>query len=386
MDKGSRFRIGIIFNFTQSWLGGFYYYQNIIKALNFLKDDEKPEICIFYNKEFLSHLKDLEYPYLQLVPWTFGSINKGYLSSFIKRKNDFADEMISAYKLQGIYPVNDNPVSAQKVIPAGTIAAAWFPDLQHKFFPQFFDRKRLWLRELRLKITLRNASDLVVSSNDTVSHFQQLYKIPNHLRIHVLQFVSILNQRQFDNIEQLRDKYHIPKEYFIVSNSFLKHKNHWIVLKALKVLKQHNQPVHIVFTGKMEVYADGIHLKGMMEFIKENDLEKNVSLLGIIPREEQLCIMNNAKAVLQPSLFEGWNTTIEDAKSLQLPVIASGIAVHKEQLEQSGFYFDPANENDLANLLANFSYTSHQPLYKDYNERVVNFARAFIKIFQPAGA
>ena len=68
MDKGSRFRIGIIFNFTQSWLGGFYYYQNIIKALNFLEDGEKPEIIIFYNAAFSTYVEDIQYPYLQLIP------------------------------------------------------------------------------------------------------------------------------------------------------------------------------------------------------------------------------------------------------------------------------------------------------------------------------
>jgi glycosyltransferase involved in cell wall biosynthesis len=382
MDKDSRFRIGIIFNFTQSWLGGFYYYQNIIKALNFLEDNEKPEIIIFYNKDFSKHLEDIHYPYLQLVPWNFGSINKGYLISFLKRKNIFADEMISKYQLQGIYPVNDNPVSSKKTIPAGTIAAAWFPDLQHKFFPQFFDKKRLWLRELRLKITLKNATDLVVSSNDTVDHFRQFYKMPAGLKVHVLQFVSILDRVNAEDITALRKTYNIPTAYFIVSNSFLKHKNHLIVFKALHLLKLKNQPVHIVFTGKMEVYADATYLNQLQNFIKENNLLQHVSLLGIIPREHQLCIMKNAKAVLQPSLFEGWNTTVEDAKSMQLPVIASGIAVHKEQLKDKGIYFDPQDENNLADVLANFSTANHAALYPEYNERVKIFARTFINIFR----
>ena len=382
MDKGGRFSIGIIFNFTQSWLGGFYYYQNIIKALNFLEDEEKPAIIIFYNREFSAHLENIKYPYLQLIPWNFESINKGYLLSFLKRKNTFVDEMIRGYKLNGIYPVNDNPVPAIKAIPADTVTAAWFPDLQHKFFPHFFDKKRLWLRELRLKITLKNASDLVVSSNDTVEHFKQYYKMPSGLKIHVLQFVSILDQHSSEDISALRNTYRIPPSYFIVSNSFLKHKNHWVVLKALKILKSKDYSIHIVFTGKMEVYADPAYLDEMQNFIQENNLQENISLLGIIPREHQLCIMKNAKAVLQPSLFEGWNTTIEDAKSLQLPVIASGISVHKEQLEEKGIYFNPENEKDLAGVLENFSVTDQYPLYPDYNERVKSFARTFIKIFQ----
>lgn len=382
MDKGSRPRIGIIFNFTKGWLGGFYYYQNIIKALDFLEDAEKPEIIIFYNKDYSEYLNEIQYPYLQLVPWKFTGVYKGYLLSFLKRKNIFVDEMIRAYQLKGIYPVNDNPIASNKSIPKGTIGAAWFPDLQHKFFPQFFDRKRLWLRELRLKLTLKNATDLVVSSNDTVGHFRQFYTLADNLNIHVLQFVSILEVSEAGDIEKIREAYKIPAEYFIVSNAFLKHKNHLIVLKALKELKQNNKPVHIVFTGRMEVYEDGMHISMLKNYIAENSLQGQVSLLGIIPREHQLCIMKHSKAVLQPSLFEGWNTTIEDAKWMQLPVIASGIAVHKEQLGDKGFYFKPEDEKELAQLLVTFQVNNTPTLYGDNKERVKTFARTFLKIFQ----
>jgi glycosyltransferase involved in cell wall biosynthesis len=387
MDKGNRFRIGIIFNFTRGWLGGFYYYQNIINAINFLDDDEKPEILIFYNKEYSEYLNELHYPYLRLVPWRFIDIKKGYFLSFLKRKNIFVHDMIRTYDLSGIYAVNDNPVPATQGIANNTIAAAWFPDLQHKFFPQFFDKKRLWLRELRLKITLKNARDLVVSSYDTVGHFKKFYRLSPDLRIHVLQFVSILDKYDVGDINKVREQYKIPTDYFIVSNSFLKHKNHLVVLNALRNLKQKNVRVHVVFTGKMEVYPGTEHIEHLRAIVKENKLESYVSFLGVIPRQDQLCMMRHAKAVLQPSRFEGWNTTIEDAKSMQLPVIASCIPVHKEQLENAGTYFDPENDEDLANVLATYSPPGTGQLYRDYTTRVKKFAGDFLYIFkQPATA
>jgi glycosyltransferase involved in cell wall biosynthesis len=382
MDKSNRQRIGIIFNFTKGWLGGFYYYQNIIKALNFLEDEEKPEILVFYNRDYSDYISEIQYPYLQLIPWHFPNIYKSFLMSIITRKHFFVDEMIKTHRLSAVYPVNDYPVSASKTMPVGTRAVAWVPDLQHKFFPMFFDKKRLWLRELRLRLTLKNATDLVVSSYDTLNHFKQFYAIPKKLRIHVLQFVSLLDDFEKTDIEKLKLEYKIPPDYFIVSNGFLKHKNHFVVLKALKVLQQQNKMVHIVFTGKMEAYADSSYIDQLKDFIQSNSLGGNVSLLGIIPRDHQLCIMKNAQAVLQPSMFEGWNTTIEDAKSLQLPIIASSIDVHKEQLDDKGIYFDPANENDLARILLNFKATNGHALYTDYNERIKIFARAFLDIFK----
>jgi glycosyltransferase involved in cell wall biosynthesis len=382
MDKGNRFRIGIIFNFTKGWLGGFYYYQNIINAINFLEDTEKPEIVIFYNDDYSAYLNELHYPYLQLVPWKFIEVKKGYLLSLLKQKNVFVNDMIRIYHLDGIYAVNDNPLPATRGIDSNTIAAAWFPDLQHKFFPQFFDKKRLWFRELRLKITLKNAKDLVVSSNDTVDHFRKFYTLPATLRIHVLQFVSVLDAYKTRDISVVRSAYKIPDEYFIVSNSFLKHKNHKVVLHALKLLAEKNKPVYIVFTGKMNVYgSDNEHLDELISIVKENKLESYVSFLDVIPREDQLCMMKHAKAVLQPSMFEGWNTTIEDAKSMQLPVIASHIPVHKEQLGNAGTYFDPLSPEELASVLSGYSKPGNGNLYDDYASRVKMFAAEFLKIF-----
>ena len=38
--------ITLIYQYNENWIGGTYYIQNIIKALNFLKDADKPELTI----------------------------------------------------------------------------------------------------------------------------------------------------------------------------------------------------------------------------------------------------------------------------------------------------------------------------------------------------
>ncbi len=39
--------------------------------------------------------------------------------------------------------------------------------------------------------------------------------------------------------------------------------------------------------------------------------------LGFIDRGEQLQLMKNSIAIVQPSLFEGWSTVVEDTKAMQ---------------------------------------------------------------------
>src|SRR5690606_26082660 len=53
-------------------------------------------------------------------------------------------------------------------------------------------------------------------------------------------------------------------------------------------------------------------------------------------------------AVINPSLFEGWSSTVEEAKALGKSVILSNIPAHVEQNPHKGIFFDPKNPYELA--------------------------------------
>jgi glycosyltransferase involved in cell wall biosynthesis len=183
-------------------------------------------------------------------------------------------------------------------------------------------------------------------------------------------------------LETLRERYKIPAGYFIVSNQFTNHKNHFAVLEALKILKASGSEAHVVFTGKMEFKGNEAYIKRIREMVTEFGITDRVSFLGVIPRQDQLGLMKHSIAVVQPSLFEGWSTVIEDAKSLQVPVIASNLDVNIEQVGDTASFFDPHNYGELADLLRE-SHLRHPVCnYPPYEGRVKDFARDFIKIFQ----
>ena len=78
-------------------------------------------------------------------------------------------------------------------------------------------------------------------------------------------------------------------------------------------------------------------------------LHKETKVLGFISREDQLALMHAAVAVVQPSLFEGWSTVIEDVKSMSVPLVASAISVHQEQLVdyRAKLFFAPEDAAEL---------------------------------------
>ena len=375
-------RIGIIFNFNKNWLGGIYYIINIIKALNFLDEEDKPKIIVFYNKDLTKFTKEIQYPYLKLVRWNFLSTYKGFFQSTFCRKNLFASNILDKYDLDGIYPLNDFPQPIyQNSKREKVVVVPWFADLQHKFYPSFFTKITLIKRDLRIRFILQNSQYLVVSSDSVKSHFYRFFKVKKKINIHVLKFVSIIDNFSFEPFEELKYKYQISKKYFIISNQFHKHKNHLVVLRALAHLKSKGKKIHLVITGKMKNVGNQPYLDKLKSIIEINHLEDQIHMLGVIPRHDQLGLMKYSQAVIQPSLFEGWSTVIEDAKSLQLQVIASNIDVNIEQLKDKGIFFDPYDHEQLAEKLISFSSLHDEEIYPSYEKRVKQFAQKFISIF-----
>ncbi|MCK4990044.1 MAG: hypothetical protein KAS29_06140, partial [Bacteroidales bacterium] len=91
----------------------------------------------------------------------------------------------------------------------------------------------------------------------------------------------------------------------------------------------------------------------------------------------------HSQAVLQPSLFEGWSTVIEDARSLQVPVVASSLAVNQEQLGEGGVYFDPHKPDELVRILKDYPERDLSlTYYEDYPVRVKEAAETLMKIFK----
>ena len=66
---------------------------------------------------------------------------------------------------------------------------------------------------------------------------------------------------------------------------------------------------------------------------------------GALPRKaafpDLISIIRCATVIVQPSMWEGWNTLVEDAKALGRPVICSDIEVHREQAPSALGYFSP---------------------------------------------
>ena len=72
-------------------------------------------------------------------------------------------------------------------------------------------------------------------------------------------------------------------------------------------------------------------------------------------------LMRSSVAMLNPSLFEGWSTTVEEGKSLGVRMVLSNLAVHREQVGAAAEFFDPQDPGAIAASLEKVWLEDRQP-------------------------
>ena len=378
---GERKRIGLSYTYNEGWIGGTYYIENLINALNTLEDNNKPHIVLITNnqKDYKTAKAKFIYPY---ISFQLSSGEKKRVYQFINKVSKrLINKAIFAQKIKDLDAIFPYYKCVQQSLAKKKIY--WIADFQEHFASDFFSKEAIENRKTSQFEVQSSLENLIVSSNDALQHFNSLY--PEHtVKVSVLPFAVTHPNYSHLNVTSLLKKYSLPEHYFICPNQFWKHKNQIIVLKAVNELKNKGVNLTVAFTGNTADYRNPDYFLELKNFVKKHDLSSHIKFLGFIDRMEQLHLMNNSIAIIQPSLFEGWSTVVEDAKSMNKFLIVSNIDIHKEQLINStALFFDPLNNQELGDSMEKVYHQKLLPgLFEEnsYKKNVKEFGSNFLKI------
>jgi glycosyltransferase involved in cell wall biosynthesis len=342
-------RVGFIFAFTdESWLGGINYYRNLIKVIRSFPD-RNIEPVVFtgmqVNQAALDGLENVEIVRSGLLDmfnyrWIVRQVFKRVFSYdwFLERllkKHDIS--LLSHYfGYLGAY--------------AGIPAIGWLPDFQHVHLPEMFNNKELKFRDRIYKQMCNHCRQVIVSSYSAQKDLAA-FAPACVSKSRVLHFVCLPNVSDCPDLSSLEKKYEFKGQYFFIPNQFWRHKNHRAVVEALHLLKSTGRRVLVLATGNARDNRQAGYFDSLMAYAEQVGVLDCFRILGVIPYGDILALMKNAVAVINPSLFEGWSTTVEESKSLGKRVILSDIEVHREQAPPGGVYFDPKDSNALAEAI-----------------------------------
>lgn len=248
----------------------------------------------------------------------------------------------------------------------GIPAVTWIPDMQHRALSHLFPKVSWWKREIGFRAQLFGNRSVMVSSHDTKQACEHYYA-SSRGRIGVVHFaIPPGPEVSHTDARKLADHYGLPEKYIFMPNQFWRHKNHGLVLEALAILKQRGQNIVVAASGMQSDPRDPNYFPSLFERIQKMGLTDEFRLLGMIPYPHLAMLMRASIAMLNASLFEGWSTTVEEAKSLGTPLILSDIDVHHEQMGDKAIYFDRTSATALADAIASFTPVSIQKREETY--------------------
>lgn len=327
------------------WLGGVNYFRNLLAATNAYSAGRYRVVLLTDKPE---QFADLHGPYVEIVMCRMLDFRSGPValgSRILQRLTHRNPALFSIVRKFSPDVISHGHAGVQQVIPS----LPWLPDFQHRALPHLFSARQCAGREAYMKVSAK-LGHLLVSSEAARKDFEQYYPSMRHVQVHVLRFPAfgLAANEEVKSLAELRRRHSIPERYIYLPNQFWAHKNHGIVIDALA---QTRSDVAVVCTGSSKDVRNTEYFGRLMDRVQRAKLESRFRVLGVVDYSEVVALMHHAIAVLNPSLFEGWSTTVEEAKALGKPMILSSLPVHMEQAKERARFFSPHDATALAQLL-----------------------------------
>lgn len=346
-------KVGFLLPLQKEWMGGVNYFKTLFSAIHCVNEHSEDGVLIKpyifrpkdedLAKEFSKYAEFINIKRSKKIGYYIKKIYKALLfKKFNKQK----------YMVETYDPALD--LVSHSVTNQNIVMLPWIPDFQHIHLPEMFSKEEVKIRDESFKKQIDVGKFVLLSSKDALKDFN-LFAPDKTFKARVLHFVSNINPDIYSETDRLakdiKEKYKLPNKYFYVPNQFWQHKNHKIVFEAISLLKQKGVNIKVVFTGYSADYRNEKYFSQLMNYADETGIRDNIKVLGLVDSIDVYFLMRNCVSIINPSLFEGWSSTVEEAKSLGKNIILSNLNVHKEQNPPCAIYFDPHKPQELADIM-----------------------------------
>ena len=374
---------------SASWTGGYNYLLNLFRSILKLQSDQIRPVLFCGEDAFENDLLPfIEMKGVQLVrSRIFNEHEKStrLLRSILLGQDSDALRLFQNNKIDVVF---ENAAFYGWRFPIPAIA--WIPDLQHRQLRGQFGFAAYWRRELGFRAQVAFGRTIMLSSEDARKDCEFFY--PGSIgHTSVVRFAAPIPAELIEERpEEVAQQYLLPPRFYYLPNQFWKHKNHLVVIEALSLLKQQGCEVVVAASGNP---LDPRHPEYMLQLrsrIESLGLQDNFRMLGLIPRKHVISLMRTCTALINPSYFEGWSSTVEEARTLGARMLLSDIGVHREQMGGGAVYFSADDAESLAAKLKEHALEAHiaspaiEPHTSSGDDHVRRFAHDFHAVVEKA--
>ena len=230
-----------------------------------------------------------------------------------------------------------------------TIPTLYHPwDLQHVHYPEFFEDGERRDRDLIYRALCRQARIVVTptrwAAEDVIANLQ----VPRR-KLAIISGASPLTVYPAPtaaDLARVRAAYDLPEEFVLYPAQTWPHKNHLALVEALALLARDGVRIPAVCAGWQNDFFPTIEARA-----EEAGVAEQLRFPGHLLGPDLTALYRLARALVFPSLFEGWGFPVLEAFSAGLPVVCSETPSLRDVAGGAAVTFDPTKAEDLARKL-----------------------------------
>ena len=201
--------------------------------------------------------------------------------------------------------------------------------------------KMNFLRKFLWKLTLKKIYLITCPTENTFKYIKSLNLVDDK-KIKLL-YDPIINVKEINKKKNEKIDYN---NFYLAAGRLTKQKNFMFLCKAFKEIIDENDQIKLLIAGNGE---DEIKLK---EFIRKNNLENNITLLGYI--DNIFPYFKNSKGFILTSLWEDPGFVLIEAAFCRAPVFSSDAKPSPSELIENDYNGTTFQNNDKNSFLKNF--------------------------------
>lgn len=223
-------------------------------------------------------------------------------------------------------------------------------DLQYLDRPYFFDLETRYYRDLHFRQAIRFSSHVISDSDFT----RRL--ILKHSPLDSAQVITIpislyaqVTPPPVNDVESFLRRWQLARDCFLLyPANFWRHKNHEMLLTALAmyIAAYPESRVRVVCTGQPDK-----RMSQIQEAASRMNLADRIIFTGFISDQELNSLYVSCRAVIFPSLYEGFGLPVLEGMAFGKPVVCGSLTALPEVVGNAALFFDPRQPREIVSAI-----------------------------------
>jgi glycosyltransferase involved in cell wall biosynthesis len=247
-------------------------------------------------------------------------------------------------------------------------------DLQYRYYPLFFTPEDIYHTERYFQQSVAVANRLICISE----HTRKTVLDNSNINPALVKAIQTCLFKPFAKISeeqaaQVLNNRNLEKDGFLYyPANFWQHKNHQLLILAFSQYLQSNphSELKLVLSG-----SPGPRMKFLEECVEKMGLQEKVIFLGYVSDEELISLYQTCRAVIFPSLFEGFGGPVLEAMSYGRPVLSSNVTSLPEVGGDAVLYFDPRKVETIVDAIQQIA--NNDNLVNELGQRGIKRSKEF---------